>query len=94
MPLILQQWWDPVVESRGYPAFLTVLPKILLAAIIPALDEIYAKIAVWLNDMGEYWRKMVNVFNVVSSKRALSNHEPFFVDSQKITDLRKITKII
>ena len=32
---------------------LRFVPKILLALSIPVLNKIYAKIAIWLNDMGK-----------------------------------------
>ena len=35
------------------PFFFKFFPKILLALSIGILDDIYKKIAVWLNDMGE-----------------------------------------
>ena len=49
----LQQWWDTVIQNKGYTNFLSYLPKILLAFVIPVLDSIYNNIAIWLNDMGE-----------------------------------------
>ena len=51
--LIFQQWWDGVIQSKGYFHFLSFLPKVLLAIIIPILDNVYQEIAVWLNDMGK-----------------------------------------
>ena len=48
-----QQWWDSVITRKSYFAFLSYLPKILLAFVIPALDGVYSKIAFWLNDMGK-----------------------------------------
>ena len=33
--------------------FLSYGPKILLAVIIPVFDDLYHKVAVWLNDMGQ-----------------------------------------
>ena len=51
--LVLQQWWDVVIKSNDYPSFLSFIPKVLLAVIIPVLDTGYNEIAVWLNDMGE-----------------------------------------
>ena len=51
--LRFQQWWDVVIETQGYFQFLRFLPKILLAMVIPFLDGIYNKIAVWLNDLGK-----------------------------------------
>ena len=48
-----QQWWDMVIKEKGYFTFLSFLPKVLLAIIIPVLDSVYNEIAVWLNDMGK-----------------------------------------
>ena len=42
-----------MIKSNDYPSFLSFIPKILLAVIIPVLDTGYNEIAVWLNDMGE-----------------------------------------
>ena len=42
-----------MIETQGYFQFLRFLPKILLAMVIPFLDGIYNKIAVWLNDLGK-----------------------------------------
>ena len=51
--LELQQWWDIVIKEKGYLSFLSYLPKILLAVVIPILDSIYNEIAIWLNDKGK-----------------------------------------
>jgi hypothetical protein len=32
-------------------------PKIMLAVVIPALDSVYSKIAIWLNDKGRIKKK-------------------------------------
>ena len=53
-----QQWWDVVIKANEYPAFLSFLPKVLLAVIIPILDSVYNEIAVWLNDMGKCAKNM------------------------------------
>ena len=42
-----------MIKSNDYPSFLSFIPKVLLAIIIPVLDTGYNEIAVWLNDMGE-----------------------------------------
>jgi len=52
--LELQQWWDIVIKEKGYLSFLSYLPKILLAVVIPILDSIYNEIAIWLNDKENY----------------------------------------
>ncbi|XP_063222140.1 anoctamin-8 [Bacillus rossius redtenbacheri] len=52
--LQLQAWWDKQIAERGYPFYLTYLPKILLAVVITILDEAYYKVACWLNDKENY----------------------------------------
>ena len=42
-----------MIADRQYVQFLSYVPKVLLALIIPMFDDIYHKVAVWLNDMGE-----------------------------------------
>lgn len=68
--LELQQWWDGVIKSRGYFDFLSYLPKILLAIVIPTLDSIYSNIAVWLNDKENY-RNATRYENNMVVKKAL-----------------------
>lgn len=51
--LMFQQWVDSVIADRQYVQFLSYVPKVLLALIIPMFDDVYHKVAVWLNDMGE-----------------------------------------
>ena len=58
-----QQWWDIVIKERGYFSFLSFLPKVLLAIIIPILDNIYNEIALWLNDMGKTENSFTNFPN-------------------------------
>ena len=50
---MFQQWVDSVIADRQYVQFLSYVPKVLLALIIPMFDDVYHKVAVWLNDMGE-----------------------------------------
>jgi hypothetical protein len=38
------------------------LPKILLACVIPALDSVYSRVAIWLNDMGKSTKLLVHMF--------------------------------
>ena len=53
-PLIfVQRWVDSLIKEHEYIQFLSYIPKILLAIIIPIFDDLYHKVAVWLNDMGE-----------------------------------------
>ena len=49
-----------MIKEHEYIQFLSYIPKILLAIIIPIFDDLYHKVAVWLNDMGE--------LNIVSDK--------------------------
>ncbi|XP_045215850.2 anoctamin-8-like isoform X2 [Mercenaria mercenaria] len=50
----LQEWVNGLVKSEDIPSFCQFLPKILLAVSIGVLDEIYKKIATWLNDQENY----------------------------------------
>ncbi|KAH3837137.1 anoctamin-8-like isoform X2 [Dreissena polymorpha] len=50
----LQEWVNSLVKSQIAPSFCTTLPKILLAICIGILDDIYRKIATWLNDKENY----------------------------------------
>ena len=50
---MFQQWIDGLITESQYSQFLSYGPKILLAVIIPVFDDLYHKVAVWLNDMGE-----------------------------------------
>ncbi|XP_071655818.1 anoctamin-8 isoform X4 [Patagioenas fasciata] len=43
-----------VLSIRELPRILRFLPKIILAVIVTACDEVYKKIAYWLNDMENY----------------------------------------
>lgn len=54
VPIFLfQDWWDGLLEYRGFPMWLGYLPKIMLAVVISLMDEAYFKIAIWLNDKGK-----------------------------------------
>ena len=41
-----------VLSIQELPRIIRFLPKIVLAIIVTACDEVYKKIAYWLNDMG------------------------------------------
>ncbi|XP_030630556.1 anoctamin-8 [Chanos chanos] len=43
-----------VTEMKGLPSVTRFIPKILLAITVSTCDEVYKKIAVWLNDMENY----------------------------------------
>ena len=47
------------------------MPKVLLAIVIPILDSLYNKIAVWLNDMGKSFEVVSNAthLNIVNEKK-------------------------
>jgi len=61
----LQQWWDSVIDRKSFFPFLSYLPKILLACVIPALDSIYSRVAIWLNDMGKSAKWLVHIWKVL-----------------------------
>lgn len=44
-----------VLSIQELPRIIRFLPKIVLAVIVTACDELYKKIAYWLNDMGAWW---------------------------------------
>lgn len=52
--LQIQDWWDQQLEARSFPIWLGYVPKVMLAVVISLMDEAYFKIAVWLNDKGNY----------------------------------------
>ncbi|NWS64592.1 ANO8 protein, partial [Chunga burmeisteri] len=43
-----------VLSIQGLPRIIRFLPKIVLAIIVTTCDEVYKKIAYWLNDMGAW----------------------------------------
>lgn len=43
-----------VLSIQELPRIIRFLPKIVLAVIVTACDELYKKIAYWLNDMGAW----------------------------------------
>ncbi|KAK3610260.1 hypothetical protein CHS0354_022322 [Potamilus streckersoni] len=49
-----QEWINALIKAEDIPAFSHFLPKILLAVVIGIFDEIYKKIATWLNYMENY----------------------------------------
>ncbi|XP_055956117.1 anoctamin-8 isoform X2 [Patella vulgata] len=50
----LQEWINNLVLSGDIPNFVRIFPKIMLALSIGVLDDIYKKIAHWLNDQENY----------------------------------------
>lgn len=50
----LQEWVNILVISETIPGFCRFFPKILLAVSIGILDEVYKKIATWLNEKGMF----------------------------------------
>ena len=42
-----------MIKEKGYMTFLSYMPKVLLAIVIPVLDSLYNDIAIWLNDKGK-----------------------------------------
>ena len=59
-PIFVQRWVDSLIKEHEYIQFLSYIPKILLAIIIPIFDDLYHKVAVWLNDMGELNNSLTN----------------------------------
>ncbi|CAB0038907.1 unnamed protein product [Trichogramma brassicae] len=51
---LFTDWWDARLEAAGYGFWLSYVPKVLLAIVIALMDEAYFKVAVWLNDLGEF----------------------------------------
>ena len=41
------------MEALDYPSWMAYLPKILLALVIFIMDEVYHRIATFLNNLGE-----------------------------------------
>lgn len=44
---------EVVMEIQELPSITRFIPKILLAITVTVCDEVYKKIAYWLNDMGK-----------------------------------------
>lgn len=49
---LIKDWWDSKLPESGVISWLSVIPKVLLAGAITLMDELYYKLAVWLNDQG------------------------------------------
>lgn len=47
-----QDWTDSKLPETGVFSWLTYIPTVLLAGVITVMDELYYKLAVWLNDQG------------------------------------------
>jgi len=52
--LELQSWVNKCVHAGSLPFFCSYLPKVLLAVSISVLDDVYKKIALWLNNKGSF----------------------------------------
>ena len=72
--LLFQQWVDAQIKDLQYLQFLSFVPKILLAIIIPIFDDLYHKVAVWLNDMG---KRKIKFETCLSRSRKKSEKEIF-----------------
>jgi len=59
--LELQSWVNIRVKSGSAPFFCTYLPKVLLAISIPVLDDVYKRIALWLNNKGSFLSQLFTV---------------------------------
>lgn len=51
----LQEWINSLIKMDILPSYFHFVPKILLAICIGIFDEIYKKIALWLNDKGLFY---------------------------------------
>ena len=62
------------------------MPKVLLAIVIPILDSLYNKIAVWLNDMGKSFEVVSNAthLNIVNEKKKLALNKLFGIFCRKL----------
>ena len=91
----MQQWVDAKIKDLQYIQFLSYVPKILLAIIIPIFDDLYHKVAVWLNDMGELMnhKKSWNLWQDKVQEWFVNN---FFDETnfQKIIELMTTMKTI
>ncbi|XP_043212911.1 anoctamin-8-like isoform X1 [Amphibalanus amphitrite] len=52
--LELQFWWEKHTQEWGYGAWTNYFPKILMAFVIGVMENIYKKVAVWLNEFENY----------------------------------------
>nr|XP_006812289.1 PREDICTED: anoctamin-8-like [Saccoglossus kowalevskii] len=50
----LQEYINKAIENDDLPGWMKTLPKILLAVIIGVTEDVYKKVAYWLNDMENY----------------------------------------
>ena len=49
---LFQFWWEKHTQEWGYGAWTNYFPKILMAFTIGLMENIYKKVAVWLNEFG------------------------------------------
>lgn len=54
--LFHQDWTDSKLPETGVFSWLTYIPTVLLAGVITVMDEMYYKLAVWLNDQGTQFK--------------------------------------
>ena len=80
--LELQSLVNARVKAGSVPFFCTYLPKVLLAISITVLDDVYKKIAVWLNDKGSFYCHILLV--IVFNRGGLS--------SQCLLDVSKVIR--
>ena len=51
---MLQDWLNEEIKEDRFPSYFGAVPKVLLAVSIGVFDDVYKKIAYWLNDKGNY----------------------------------------
>ena len=50
----MQEWINERVARNSWFAVARLFPNMLLAVAVGVLDEVYKKIAVWLNELGTF----------------------------------------
>jgi len=64
--LELQSWVNVRVKGGSVPFFCSYFPKVLLAISISVLDDVYKRIAVWLNKKGSFFVSFVYCVTLLS----------------------------
>jgi anoctamin-8 len=49
---MLQDWLNDEIKEERFPSYVGIAPKVLLAVSIGVFDDVYKKIAYWLNNKG------------------------------------------
>ncbi|XP_022647193.1 anoctamin-8-like isoform X2 [Varroa destructor] len=94
--LQLQTWTDKRYKDDSFKGWaMSMLPKVLFALIIPLMDSVYKKVAVWLNDKENYRLEetyenhlimKISVFQFVNSFLSLFYIAFYLQDMDKLKD--------